>query len=76
MAPPVACVMCMLTIDNTTLIVPVAQATVITIPFLFRHHIVDVVRRRRGRIRPDETSSADGDERDRDEHHPPEAHFD
>jgi hypothetical protein len=63
MAPPIACVMCMLTVDNTTLIVPVAQATLITVPFLFRHHIVNGVRRRVGRLRADDVSSPDDDQR-------------
>jgi hypothetical protein len=61
MALPVACVMCMVNPDNMSLVVPVAQATVITVPFLFRHHIVNAARRRVGRPVADEPQSAEDD---------------
>jgi hypothetical protein len=60
MAPPIACIMCALNIDNTSLILPVAQATVIVVPFFLRTRIVAGVRKAVGRAAPGEPASSDG----------------
>jgi hypothetical protein len=63
MLPPVACMMCVVTPDNAALIVPVAQATVIAMPFFFRTRIVAGVRRAIGRPVPDDEPEMDADDR-------------
>jgi hypothetical protein len=64
MAPPLACIMCALTVDNTALIVPVAQATVIAVPFFFRTRIVAGVRRAVGRPATNAPASSDDEDCD------------
>jgi hypothetical protein len=54
--------MCALTPDNTALIVPVAQATLIAVPIFFRGQIVGGVRRALGRPTPDDEPAVDGDD--------------
>jgi hypothetical protein len=50
MAAELACVMCMVDPQTTSMVVPMAQATVIAVPFFFRSRIAGAVRRalRRG----------------------------
>jgi hypothetical protein len=50
MAAELACVMCMVDPQTTSMVVPMAQATVIAVPFFFRSRIAAAVRRavRRG----------------------------
>jgi hypothetical protein len=45
MAYELACVMCMVDPQTTSMLVPMAQATVIAVPILFRSRIADAVRR-------------------------------
>jgi hypothetical protein len=56
---PVVCIMCALNVDNTSLILPVAQATVIVAPIFFREQIVRRVRRV---IRSDEAPTENEDD--------------
>ena len=45
MAPEIACVMCMVDPQTTSMVVPMAQATVIAVPFFFRSRIAAAVKR-------------------------------
>jgi hypothetical protein len=56
--------MCALNPDNTSLILPVAQAAIITVPFFFRTQIAKGVRRATGRPVADEPASSSGDDCD------------
>jgi hypothetical protein len=49
MSAPLACVMCMVDAGAATLIGPLAQATVIVVPFVFRREVSAAVRRVRAR---------------------------
>ena len=55
---PLACVMCAMDPQTTSLVVPVAQAAVITVPIFFRGQIAAAVRRARKRVRPDASPDA------------------
>jgi hypothetical protein len=48
MTPPLACLMCALDPATTNMLVPMAQATVIAVPFFFRNNIKSAIRRARG----------------------------
>ena len=45
---PLACILCAIDPQTTSLIVPMAQATVIAVPIFFRGSIVAAIRRARG----------------------------
>ena len=65
MAPPIACIMCLVPPDAQAFAIPLAQATVIAAPVLLRDQVrrgVAAVRRRRSRPKPEahvETASPD-----------------
>ena len=45
MASELACVMCMVDPQTTSMVVPMAQATVIAVPFFFRSRIAAAIKR-------------------------------
>ena len=49
MTDGLACVMCTIDPQTTSLVVPMAQATLIAVPFFFRDRIAGALRRVRGR---------------------------
>jgi hypothetical protein len=55
--------MCALDPQTTSLLAPLAQATVIAVPFIFRDRIVAGIRRARG-IAPDPMASDSGEDCD------------
>ena len=48
MTSPLACVMCAVDPQTTSLLIPMAQASVIAVPFFFRQNIAAAIRRARG----------------------------
>jgi hypothetical protein len=45
---PIACILCSIDPQTTSLLVPMAQATVIALPIVFRANIAAAIRRARG----------------------------
>jgi hypothetical protein len=71
MTSALACVMCMVDPQTTSMVVPMAQATVIALPIFFRGRIAAAVKRAvRGRAES-EPSSADGENGDTRDDDPP-----
>jgi hypothetical protein len=46
--PPIACIACLIDPQTTTMLVPIAQATVLVVPVLFRKNIASAIRGFRG----------------------------
>jgi hypothetical protein len=72
MTPPLACLMCALDPATTNMLVPMAQATVIAVPFFFRNNLKAAIRRARGIAEPDVDSELDDEDCDT----PPDDHLD
>ena len=49
MAPELACIACMVDPSTTSMVVPIAQASLIAVPFFFRSRIAGVIKRAAGR---------------------------
>jgi hypothetical protein len=60
MAPELACVACMVDPSTTSMVVPIAQASLIAVPFFFRSTIAGAIKRAVGR--DEDLESADGEE--------------
>ena len=59
MIAPLACILCMVDPQTTSMLVPLAQATVIAVPVLFRKDIARGVQRLRDARRADAARGAD-----------------
>ena len=60
MGPELACVACMVDPSTTSMVVPIAQASLIAVPFFFRSRIAGAIKRAAGR--DEDQESADGEE--------------
>jgi len=59
-APELACIACMVDPATTSMVVPIAQASLIAVPFFFRSRIAGAIKRAAGR--DEDPESADGEE--------------
>jgi hypothetical protein len=62
MTLPLACIMCSIDPQTTSLLLPIAQATIISAPILMRKQLVDGVRRITGRTPTAGDEDVDDDE--------------
>ena len=72
MTPPLACMLCAIDPATANMLVPMAQATVIAVPFFFRNNIKSAIRRARGLDVEDLESEFDDEDCDT----PPDDHLD
>jgi len=60
MSSELACIACMVDPSTTSMVVPIAQASLIAVPFFFRSRIAGAIKRAAGR--DEDPESADGEE--------------